>query len=141
MVKKELPITAEELQAIIPLIKNENRVVNENTEHRLSLRIVDESGFDNMTDEEIDERYRPRKANQNKTMAPLFIYLILKEHSNWNCRLTQKEIIEYLYNKYEIELERKAVSRHLESLIDADLNIWTQDRTGYWYSEEDLRDF
>jgi len=44
------------------------------------------------------------------------IYLILKEHSSKKAPLTQQKILDYLFDEYDIDLERKAVSRKLEDL-------------------------
>ncbi len=51
--------------------------------------------FEAMTDEEIDEFYRPKKANSRKSLAPLFVYLILREYSSAEKHLTQNEILAY----------------------------------------------
>lgn len=53
-----------------------------------------------------------------KKMALLRILQILNEHSDYNHPLTHEEIIEKLYSLYGIELERKAVGRHINDLID-----------------------
>ena len=37
--------------------------------------------YELMSDEELDNLFRPKKTNSRKSMAPLFVYLILKEHS------------------------------------------------------------
>ena len=48
-----------------------------------------------------------------KKMALLRILQILNEYSDYNHPLTHEEIIEKLYSLYGIELERKAVGRHI----------------------------
>lgn len=93
--------------------------------------------IDNMTDDELDELYRPRMNNKRKTMAPLFIYLILKEHTDRDNPLLIKGIIRLLEEEYEISLGRNAVLKHVNTLVDEDVNIWGGKRgDGYWYSEQ-----
>ena len=58
------------------------------------MKYFEEIDFENLTDEEIDEFYRPRKQNNRRTLAPLFVYFILKEHSAPDHRLSQGDIIE-----------------------------------------------
>ena len=53
---------------------------------------------------------------ESKTVNIIRILQILWEHSDYEHRLTQDKIIEYLYNEYNIEMERKAVSRALQNL-------------------------
>ena len=70
-------------------------------------------------------------------MAPLYIYLILKKHTDWDNHLHVNDIILLLENEHEIAVKRGAVERTLNSLIDDDVNIWGGKRgDGYWYSEQ-----
>jgi len=48
---------------------------------------------------------------------------ILKEHSNEEHRLSQKQIREYLQSDYGLNCDRKAVHRNLEALLDLDFPI------------------
>ena len=48
----------------------------------------------NMTDEEIDEFYRPQKSNNRKSLAPLYVYIILTKRSSPGKHLTQQQIME-----------------------------------------------
>lgn len=50
-----------------------------------------------------------------KSLAPLFIWKILKEYSDADHPITQQNIIDEL-EKYDIQMERKAVARHLLNL-------------------------
>ena len=99
----------------------------------IQMKKLDFIDFDNLTDEEIDEFYRPQKMNSRKSLAPLFVYLILQQNSNFNHPLSQKEILAYLEsNPYEITIERKALSRIIHNLCDSDLHIQSEPKIGTW---------
>ncbi|MBR5280502.1 MAG: hypothetical protein IKU26_06020 [Clostridia bacterium] len=87
-----------------------------------------------MTDEEIDELYRPKKCNKRKSMAPLFVYFILKQRSSEEHPLRQQDILNILEERpYEIQLERKALSRILHNLCDmTDIFYVNREREGVW---------
>lgn len=73
------------------------------------------------------------KRNSRRQLAPLFVYEILKNCSNPRRRLTQSEIIRRLdAYPYALSIERKALSRTLHLLEDADLGIHNS-RSGAWY--------
>ena len=81
-----------------------------------------------------DDAFRPQKMNSRKSLAPLFVYLILKEHSDAEHHLKQQEILSHLRKyPYEIELERKALSRIIHNLADSQLKICTDAKEGSWY--------
>lgn len=89
-----------------------------------------------MTDAELDEYFRPKKSNSRKSMAPLFVYLILKEHSNSKKHLRQRDILEILEKyPYEISIERKSLSRIIHNIIDSQLSVYS-DQTGTWLEQE-----
>lgn len=103
----------------------------------LGFRYVGDKDLDNMTDEEIDALYRPKKANGRKSMSPLFIYLILKEHSDPQHHLHHADIQRLLEEEYEVEVGRAAVGRYLQNLADEEkTNIWVSEKEGCWYSED-----
>lgn len=85
-----------------------------------------------MSDEELDELYRPRKMNGRKSLAPLFVYEILSQKSNSKKHLRQQDILKELEKyPYEISLERKAVGRIIRNLVDSQYGIYS-DKTGVW---------
>ena len=90
----------------------------------------------NMTDEEIDEYYRPQKSNNRKSLGPLYIYIILTGRSSPEKHLTQQQIMEYLEELYEITLERKAVSRIIHTLAGEGLGIINTTKDGVWFDPE-----
>ena len=95
--------------------------------------------FENMTDEEIDEFYRPKKTNSRRTLAPLFIHDILKKYSSPEKHLSQNEIIEILSkDPYEIQIERKAVGRVIHLLADSGVGVICTPKYGTWYDENSV---
>lgn len=89
-----------------------------------------------MSEEELDELYRPKKVNSRKSLAPLFVYEILKNKSNSKKHLRQQDILKELERyPYEIPLERKALSRIIHNLIDSQYGIYS-DKTGVWVEQE-----
>ncbi len=101
---------------------------------RPKLEDLDYETYQEMTDEEIDAYYRPKKQNNRKSLLPLFVYLILKKYSSSERPLQQQDIIDYLAaGPYEIKVERKAISRVIHSLEDSDLGIHSVHKRGVWY--------
>ena len=93
--------------------------------------------FDNLSDEELDAFFRPRKTNGDKTLTALFVYLILKEHSHKGKHLLQKEILDYLAEyPYDLVIERKALSRCIHLLSSLHLDIYSDPRYGTWIDQE-----
>lgn len=98
--------------------------------------------LNNMSDEEeeeyLDALYRPKKRNSRKQMLSLFVYLILREHSNPSKHMSQQEIMDKLEEMpYELTIERKALSRVIHGLEDEGLGIHSDPRGGAWYDEDD----
>ncbi len=90
--------------------------------------------LERMSEEELDALSRPKKANTRKSLAPLFVYLILAEHSDSGHPLTQRQILTYLADDpYEVVLERKALSRIIHNLKDSQLGVYTDKRRGAWH--------
>lgn len=93
---------------------------------------------DSMTDEELDELYRPRKTNSRKELAILYIYKTLE--ANPGRRYSVNELVEILEKEHEIKMERKAIGKKIENLAQEDLNICKAlHGGGVWY-EENLND-
>lgn len=75
-------------------------------------------------DEIADSFYRPVKnKNGAKSLAPLYVYLILKEGSRYDRPLKQKTICDELNFSYGISIERKAVARIINALCEQDLGV------------------
>lgn len=60
---------------------------------------------------------------QTKKMLIMNILNILKNHSDGEHRLSQKDIIDYLRSDYDMDVERKAVIRNINNLIDEGYDI------------------
>lgn len=86
-----------------------------------------------LTDEELDELYRPKKQNNRKHSLPLFVYLILKEYSSCDKPLSQQQIIDILSSKYELNIERKSLSRTIHDIEDEHVGIYSLKSGGAWY--------
>lgn len=90
--------------------------------------------FSELSEEEIDELYRPQQTNSRKSLAPLFVYLILQQRSTPEHPLRQQEILKLLqHGPYEINIERKSLSRHVHALTDCGLGIYSDSDIGVWY--------
>ena len=66
-----------------------------------------------------------------KKAAIICIYKILEEYTDEDHYLTQTEIADLLMQNYEIEVERKSVSRYLSILEDLGFDIVKESRKGY----------
>jgi hypothetical protein len=79
-----------------------------------------------------------------KKMLPLCILEILKKHTDEDHTLDQKDILELLRVEYDMEVERKAIRRNIEELIEMGYPICYQEteREGntiwsdYWLERE-----
>lgn len=74
----------------------------------------------------------------SKKMLNIYILDILKEHSDIDHRLTQQVIIRYLKQDYEIDCERKAVSRNITALMEYGYDIVNDG--GYYLASRDFED-
>jgi hypothetical protein len=96
--------------------------------------------LEGMSEEEQDDLSRPKNANSRKSLVPLFVYLILLQHSDSEHPLRQQEIISYLADEpYEVVIERKALSRVLHNLRDSQIGIYTDKRRGAWHMDGSLK--
>ena len=69
---------------------------------------------------------------ESKKLAPLLILEILKKNSDFNHPMKQDEIISYLDKEYGVSMERKAVGRNIQLLIDAGYEIDTSKKGTYF---------
>lgn len=86
-----------------------------------------------LSDEELDELYRPKKQNNRKHSLPLFVYLILKKYSSSDKPLSQQQIIDILSSEYELNIERKSLSRTIHDIEDEHVGIYSLKSGGAWY--------
>ena len=73
----------------------------------------------------------------DKKLAMYYILDILKEYSDKDHLLTQKNIIDKLHNIYQIDIERKTISSNLDILIDLGYDIY-KNKTGVYLNERDF---
>ncbi len=73
----------------------------------------------------------------NKKLFLLYILDVLKEYSDSEHLLTQGEIINLIRENYAIEIERKAVSRNIDFLMDYGYTIIKEGR-GYYLADRDF---
>lgn len=76
----------------------------------------------------------------NKKIALLYILDILKEYSDKNHLLTQKDIIEKLHNIYQIDIERKTIASTIDLLTEYGYDIVKGNTGGYYLDERDFND-
>ena len=88
------------------------------------------------SDEEQDELYAPKTMNRRTTMVPIHLYRILQAESNPEHRFSQVELQKILWKKYEIRIERKALSRYIHTLEDEGLGIKCDPKSGVWYDSD-----
>jgi hypothetical protein len=61
----------------------------------------------------------------------MLVYLTLKEIDKAHALSTQQEIIDTVYNKFGIKLQRQKVKNYLDLLIELGSGI-QHDKSGYW---------
>ncbi len=71
-----------------------------------------------------------------KKLALVRILQILEKHSDIDHLLTQEDIAHYLYKDYGIAIERKAISRNLSLLKEADFDIESTKNGSYLASRQ-----
>lgn len=121
-------------QLAAAMLLHDYGVSREVVDNRIRLRLEE---LELMDEDELDEFYRPKKANTRKSLAPLFVHSILKEKSNSKTHLRQQDILKELEKyPYEITLERKALSRIIHNLIDTPQYAVFSDNTGVWVEQE-----
>lgn len=76
----------------------------------------------------------------NKKIALLYILDILKEYSDKNHPLTQKDIINKLHNIYQIDIERKTIASTIELLTEYGYDINKGNTGGYYLDEREFND-
>ena len=76
----------------------------------------------------------------DKKMAAFYILDILREHSDKNHTLTQSEINEKLQIIYDLDLDRKTIASHIQSLLDYGIDIVQVPRQGYYIDKRYLNE-
>lgn len=131
----ESVIFTEARQLAAALVLHKYGISRELVENTIRLRLEQ---MEQMSEEELDEFFRPQKSNSRKSLAPLFVYEILKNHSHSKLHLRQNDILKLLSQyPYEISLERKALSRILHNLTDSSQYAVFQDKSGVWMDRQE----
>lgn len=74
----------------------------------------------------------------NKSLLVLYVLNILREYSDENNPLTQKEIKEKLYNVYGVECDRKTIAEKIDSLIFAGIDVVKVSGGGCYLGEREF---
>ncbi len=120
-------------QLAAAFVLHECGISREPVDNNIRLRL---ERLETMSDEELDEFYRPKKTNSRKSLAPLFVYEIITRKSDSRNHLRQNDILKELGKyPYEITLERKALSRIIHNLADSGYDIYS-DNTGVWKEKQ-----
>ena len=80
----------------------------------------------------VSEEKKSGERVSRKHLLPLFIMEILEAHSDYQHHCSQKFIREMLSAQYGLLVERKAVSKHLHTLLMEDLCVFGDEKSGYW---------
>lgn len=75
-------------------------------------------------------------ATETKKTGIIRILEILREHTDYDHKLTHKQIIELLESEYGVKLERKAVANNIETLQEIGYDIVATDNGTYMNSHE-----
>ena len=92
-------------------------------------------------EDEEDEDFIPaKKANKRKMLVPLYVYMILKDHTSPGRHFTYSEILRRLEEyPYEITIERKALGRIIHMLEEEEtLGIINTRNDGTWHDPHKL---
>ncbi len=73
------------------------------------------------------------ESSKNKKLLIIYILEILQKYSDKNHLLTQADIIAYIKQDYDMDSERKAISRNLNLLIDHGYDIERNESAGGYY--------
>jgi len=88
---------------------------------------------DTLEEQELDRQAAPKAMNSRKSIAPVHIYNIIVENTSPDHHMSQAELSSILYKKYELDVERKALARHIHTLEDEGLGIRSSVKEGVWY--------
>ena len=78
--------------------------------------------------------------NQDKHLVPAYIMDIVRKHSSEEHPLSHMQIGEYLASEYGIEMDRTAVSRNINKLVDADLIVSNGKKRGCYFDDREFDD-
>ena len=76
--------------------------------------------------------------DSNKKLYIMYILKVLREESDENHPLKQAEIISKIKSRYAVEIDRKTISRTIESLVDMGIDIVKLEGGGCYIADRDL---
>ena len=78
--------------------------------------------------------------NQDKHLVPVYIMEIMRKFSSEERPLSHVEVGGYLAEEYGIEMDRTAVSRNINKLVDADLIVSNGKERGCYFDDREFDD-
>ena len=84
------------------------------------------------------ERNEYCTSNGKKSLASLYIYLMLREKSSGAHPLATDEIIHSLKNDHGIQIGKQAVIRAFRLLADSDIHVFYLSGKGAWFDSTRL---
>lgn len=108
--------------------KEELNIENINPEETTPEKVTAEE-----TAEVAGESVEKKKTQTSKKLLILYVLEILQKYSDKHHKLTQSEIISLIKRDYDMDCERKAVSRHIRALLDHGYKISTYEENGEGY--------
>lgn len=78
------------------------------------------------------------ESNSKKSLASLYIYLMLREQSSETHPFNAEGILSRLENDHGIVMEKQAVVRAVKLLADSDIHVFYRARKGAWYDRRRL---
>lgn len=77
-------------------------------------------------------------SSSNKKLSILYVFEVLKEHSDENHFLTHQQIISKIENIYDMKCERKSIGANIDALIDFGVDIVKDSRKGCYLVDRNL---
>ena len=77
-------------------------------------------------------------SNGRKSLASLYIYLLLRKESSESHPFDADELLARLEDDYGIVMEKQAVVRAVKLLADSDIHVFYRARKGAWYDRKKL---
>ena len=77
-------------------------------------------------------------SNGKKSLAPLYIYLMLRDDSSETHPVHADELLARLEDEQGIVMEKQAVVRAVKLLADSDIHVFYRARKGAWYDRKRL---
>ena len=85
-----------------------------------------------------EELINENAAGSSNKLMILYVLEVLTKYSDVHHKLTQNDIIKYIKQDYSMDCERKAISRHIKSLVEHGYKIDTYEENGEGYYLKDL---